>query len=128
MAVLWPGAGADLPVRCAALHWVRWQAGWPGPSFSACGVLPRPDRPDGLAQQIENPSLIESLGAIVRQTLGMFLALFLGGSGLGALGGWLTGLGRRNQAEVFDRAEPQMAMNASITAVLASLFATATGS
>ena len=73
----------------------------------------------------ETPSLIESLGAIVRQTLGLFLALFLGGSGFGSLGGWLTGPGRQNEDEVFHKAEPQMAMNASITAVLASLFAIA---
>jgi hypothetical protein len=73
----------------------------------------------------ETQSMVDLLGVIVRQTMVMFLALFLVGSGLGALGGWLTGLGRRNQAEVFDRVEPQMAMNASITAVLASLFAIA---
>ncbi len=73
----------------------------------------------------ETPSLVEPLDVIVRQTMGMFLAIFLGGGGLGALGGWLTGLGKQNQAEVFNRAEPQMAMNAFITAVLASLFATA---
>ena len=73
----------------------------------------------------ETPWLIESLDGIVRHTMGMFLALFLGGSGLGALGGSLTGPGKQNQAEVFDRAEPQMAMNVSITAVLASLFAIA---
>jgi len=35
----------------------------------------------------ETPSLIESMDVIVRLTMGMFLVLFLGGGGLGALGG-----------------------------------------
>ncbi len=39
-------------------------------------------------------SQVEALSAIVRQTLGMFLFLFLGGSLLGAFGGWLSSLRR----------------------------------
>ena len=70
-------------------------------------------------------SQLEILSAIVRQTLYMFLALFLGGSGLGTFGGWLASLRRPKQADVFNKDEPQMAMNAAITAVPASIVAAA---
>jgi MFS family permease len=68
-------------------------------------------------------SQIEVFNVIIRQTLEAFLVLFLGGGGLGALGGWLAGLGRGDREDVFDKAKPQMAMNASITAVPASIVA-----
>jgi hypothetical protein len=70
-------------------------------------------------------SQVEIIDAIIRQTLGLFLALFLGGGGVGALGSRLSCLGQRDRAEMFDKAEPQMAMNAAITAVPASIVATA---
>lgn len=66
----------------------------------------------------------EITSTIVCQTLGMFLALFLGGSGLGAIGGWWAGP-RPRREDVFDRAEPQMALNATITALPASIVAAA---
>ena len=66
-------------------------------------------------------SLVEALNTVIRQTMGAFLVLFLTGSGLGALGGWLSSLHRRDQVEDFNKTEPQMAMNAAITAVPASI-------
>jgi hypothetical protein len=45
--------------------------------------------------------------------------------GLGALGGWLACPFRNEKPEMFDKSAPQMALNASITAVLASVVAVA---
>jgi hypothetical protein len=67
----------------------------------------------------------ETLSAIVHLTLWVFLVLFLGGSVLGALGGWLASLRRLKREDIFDKDAPQMAMNVSITAVPASIVATA---
>jgi hypothetical protein len=69
------------------------------------------------------PEQVEMIGAIVLQTLGMFLVLFLGGTGLGVVGGRLGSLRSGVVTEVFVRSEPQMALNASITAVPASIVA-----
>jgi hypothetical protein len=60
---------------------------------------------------------------IIRLTMIAFLVLFLGGGILGMLGGWLTGFRQHNKTDVFDKSEPQMAMNASITALPASIVA-----
>jgi hypothetical protein len=68
---------------------------------------------------------LDIVSAILIQTIGMFLALFLGGISFGALGGWLSLLNRPKHADVFDKEAPQMAMNVSITTVPASLFAVA---
>ena len=57
--------------------------------------------------------------------MGLFLALCLGGGAIGALGGWLSRHYQNDQEEIFDKIEPQMAMNAAITAVPASIVATA---
>jgi hypothetical protein len=70
-------------------------------------------------------SHVEILNAIIRQTMGAFLVLFGAGSGLGALGGWLSRLRQRDRVEIFDKIKPQMAMNAAITAVPASIVAAA---
>jgi hypothetical protein len=70
-------------------------------------------------------SQVEIIDTIIRQTMGAFLVLFLGGAGLGALGGWMGGLGQGKKKDVFDKAAPQMAMNAAITAVPASIVAAA---
>ena len=43
----------------------------------------------------------------IYKTLGTFLAFFLGGSGFGALGGWLACHRQRIQGDVFDRSGPQ---------------------
>lgn len=68
-------------------------------------------------------SQIEIIDIIVRQTQGIFLVLFLGGTGLGAVGGWLSHPRHLSREEVFNKVEPQMAMNVAITAVPASLVA-----
>ena len=68
---------------------------------------------------------VEIIGTIVLQTEGMFLALFLGGCALGALGGWLACPRRAGAGEVFNKAGPQMALNVTIAAVPASVVAAA---
>ena len=68
---------------------------------------------------------IEVMNTIIRQTMVAFLVLFLAGSGLGALGGWLSNRRQSDRVEIFNKSEPQMAMNAAITAVPASIVATA---
>ena len=65
------------------------------------------------------------IDAIILQMMGLFLALCLGGGAIGALGGWLSRHYQNDQEEIFDKIEPQMAMNAAITAVPASIVATA---
>lgn len=68
---------------------------------------------------------VSTLNLVIRQTMQMLLVLFLGGAALGFLGGCLGGVSRRVKIEVFDMQAPQMAMNASITAVPASILAAA---
>ena len=65
------------------------------------------------------------IDAVIRQTMNIFLALFLGGIVSGAAGGWLSGLIRRGQKEEDGQPGPQMALNVSITAVPASIVAAA---
>jgi hypothetical protein len=67
----------------------------------------------------------ETVASIVNLTQEIFLISFLAGIGLGALGGWLVHPRRKDQAEVFVKSEPQMAMNAAITALPATMVATA---
>lgn len=75
---------------------------------------------DGMIAQVE------IINAVILQTMEAFCVLFLGGGMLGALGGWAAAPPRwAGQADKFDREAPQMAMNASITAVPASVFAAA---
>lgn len=54
-----------------------------------------------------------------------FLVLFLGGSASGALGGWLFYPYPVSQVDVFDKTDPQMALNTAITAVPSTIVATA---
>lgn len=61
---------------------------------------------------------------ITGRTMLMFLSLFIGGGLVGALGGLLTTLKGSKKKDVFDLEEPQMALNASITVVPASIVAT----
>jgi hypothetical protein len=65
------------------------------------------------------------IGHIVTRTMQAFLLLFLGGSGLGALGGWFARPRQTGQSDTFDKTAPQMAMNATITAVPDSVVAAA---
>ena len=126
LAARWSGAGQ--PWRCAALGatagglagcivfclWGAAAAGTPG----LVTLFPRVAISCASAQ-------VGQIDAIVRQTTALFLLLFAGGSGLGALGGGLECSGRRRHAERFNKNDPQMAMNVSITAVAASVFAAA---
>jgi hypothetical protein len=66
-----------------------------------------------------------ALSVVVNQAMTRVLALFTGGMLLGALGGLLLRIGRRKERDTFDMTAPQMAMNASITALPASLLAAA---
>jgi hypothetical protein len=60
---------------------------------------------------------------IVNQTIDTFLLLFISGGLAGAIGGWLASSRNWNSIDEFDMADPQMAMNASITALPASIVA-----
>ncbi len=71
----------------------------------------------------ETISQAEIIAAIVRQTMGIFLMLFLGGCSLGAQGGMLACSRAPRREDVFDKTEPQMALNMSITALPASIVA-----
>jgi len=73
-------------------------------------------------------SRVEYIDTIIHQTTGLFLTLFLGGCVIGALGGLLANIDQQQHKDVFDKAAPQMAMNATITAVPASIVATALAS
>jgi len=66
-------------------------------------------------------SQVEAIAAMVNRTQWTFLILFLNGVGLGSLGGWLAHPRSGGQAEVFDKSEPQMAMNAALTVLPASV-------
>jgi len=55
-------------------------------------------------------------------TMSAFIRLFAESALLGGLGGWLSSLGPKQREETFDLDDPQMAMNAFITAVPASVF------
>ena len=68
---------------------------------------------------------IEAIAAIVYQTQAFSLIAFLGGIGLGLLGGWLACPRRGIQPDVFDKSAPQMALNVAITALPATVIATA---
>jgi hypothetical protein len=68
---------------------------------------------------------IETITMIVRLTQRTFLVTFLGGIGLGTLGGWLVCPRRDDRTDSFDKSAPQMAMNAAITAVPAAVAAVA---
>lgn len=65
----------------------------------------------------------ELVQSLLVSTCTMFLVLFGGGSLCGALGGWLASLGRSPQPDSFDKKDPQMALNVTVTAVPACVFA-----
>lgn len=68
-------------------------------------------------------SKAELVGAVIERTQAAFLALFFGGAVLGALGGRFACPRHNGRGEVFDKDDPQMVLNASITAVPASILA-----
>jgi hypothetical protein len=68
----------------------------------------------------------ERIGMIIDQTTACFCLLFVGAGGMGALGGWLFGRRRSGEADGFNKGDPQMAMNVSITAVPAAMLAAVT--
>jgi hypothetical protein len=120
-------SGARHPGRCAALGGLA--GGLAGTlvfcllgAAAAGSVFLFERAADGALRQ---PSQVESVAAIVRQTQGTFLACFLGGIGMGLLGGWLACPRQGSQADIFDKSAPQMALNAAITAVPATVVAAA---
>jgi hypothetical protein len=123
-------SGSTLPIRCAALGGLA--GGLAGAIVfclwgSAAAGLNRTMLPLGptINETICPYTQFETIGTIIQLTLGTFLALFLGGSGFGAVGGWLACPRQHIQLDVFDKSGPQMALNASITAVPASIVAAA---
>ena len=70
-------------------------------------------------------SQLELTGILIRQTMSMFLVLFAGGGFIGAVGGRLAYRKQNVQSDVFDMEAPQMALNATITVVPASVVAAA---
>ncbi len=79
----------------------------------------------GAAASLTYQQALTPLAAILSRTLGMFGLLFSGGCLLGGLGAGLTCIHPPVQKDTFNKTDPQMAMNAAITALPASIFATA---
>ena len=118
-----PGRCSTLGALTGGLSGVIVFCLWGAAMAGLTGSLPSVSRmtAETIGQQVQ----AETIAAIIRQTLGMFLILFLSGIGLGAIGGRLACPHQQNRADVFDKAAPQMALNVSITAVPASLVAAA---
>ena len=70
-----------------------------------------------------NQSTADLVPVVVNQTMDMFQNIFISCGLAGAFGGWLASSHRWNTRDDFDMADPQMAMNASITALPASIVA-----
>jgi hypothetical protein len=104
------GALAGTVIFCLWGAAAAGQAGWFLPENSVMGVT---------------VSRIELIDAVIKRTQAAFLMLFLGGAGLGALGGWFACPRQSNREDSFDKKDPQMVLNASITAVPASMLAVA---
>ncbi|MGC1376035.1 MAG: hypothetical protein WA821_07435 [Anaerolineales bacterium] len=112
-------SGAAQPARCAALGGLA--GGLAGVIvFCLLGAAAA-----GLAagETTRQRLLVEAIAAMVRQTQATFLAYFLGGIGLGLLGGWLACPRRGSPKDVFDKSAPQMALNVAITAAPAAVVA-----
>jgi hypothetical protein len=65
----------------------------------------------------------EAVTVVIRQTQTVFLVCFVGGILLGAIAGWLAHPRRGKGTDQFDKSAPQMALNASITALPACVVA-----
>jgi hypothetical protein len=68
-------------------------------------------------------SRADLIPVIVNQTMDTFLVLFISGGLAGGIGGWLASSHNWTTLDKFDMADPQLAMNASITALPASIVA-----
>lgn len=113
-------SGSTDPGRCAALGGL---AGGLAGSLVFCLLGAAAAGLAGVAPLSERTQT-EAIATIVRQTQGAFLVSFLGGVGLGLLGGWLARPRQGSQTDVFDKSAPQMALNVAITAVPAAVVAT----
>jgi hypothetical protein len=72
-----------------------------------------------------NYSQIMKTGYLIQFTIAFFLQLFLAGTLFGSLGGFLVQPHKTKEEDKFNKDEPQMAMNAAITAVPSSVVAAA---
>lgn len=72
---------------------------------------------------LTNQSIASLVPVVVNQTMDMFQNIFISCGLAGAFGGWLASSRRWITHDDFDMADPQMAMNASITALPASIVA-----
>ncbi len=72
---------------------------------------------------LTNQSTTDLVPMVVNQTMNMFQIIFISCGLGGAYGGWLSSSRCWNTRDDFDMADPQMAMNASITALPASIVA-----
>jgi hypothetical protein len=123
-------SGSVHPIRCAGLGGLA--GGLAGVIFfcllgaavaGLIGSVPLFEQP--IRDTIRQRSQIEVIATIVSLTQRTFLASFLGGIGLGSLGGWLACSRRDGPTDIFDKSAPQMALNAAITAVPATIVAAA---
>jgi hypothetical protein len=118
-------SGSTHPIRCAALGGV---AGGLAGTLVFCWLGAAAAGLTGAIslfahstdETVIQNARIEAIAAIVRQTEMTFLASFLGGIGLGLLGGWLA-CPRQSSVDIFNKSAPQMALNAAITALPASV-------
>ena len=77
----------------------------------------------GAAFTVIQLGILDSINIVVmlQFTIAMFLKLFFAGGLLGALGGFFCHPTKTVEKDTFNKVEPQMAMNGSITAVSASV-------
>ncbi len=72
---------------------------------------------------LSNQSMADLVPVVVNQTMDMFQNIFISCGLSGAFGGWLASSRRWSTRDDFNMADPQMAMNAAITALPASIVA-----
>ncbi|NMB55495.1 MAG: hypothetical protein GYA15_12405, partial [Leptolinea sp.] len=116
---------STMPGRCAilgglagglagALIYCFWGA-------AAAGIIPDSLMNQSLDQQAQARMVL----SIIDRSMKMYLVLAMGGTLAGMLGGYLSRLRKSAAQDVFDKVEPQMAMNVAITAVPACIVALA---
>jgi hypothetical protein len=74
----------------------------------------------GIPTASSSSDMATLISEAIRRTEAFFLALLVSGTLLGALGGWISRIGKQDQEEDFNKVDPQMAMNTTITATAAS--------